>query len=92
MAQGSFENQEIAKELNEHFINIKVDRQERPDIDEIYQKAVMLYDNAQLVKLYVDAYRLIGKLSWKNIFTETIEYVLREVTNTADLLHQCGLT
>src|SRR5438874_199718 len=35
----SFEDEETARILNEHFINIKVDREERPDIDRIYQVA-----------------------------------------------------
>ena len=38
MAHESFEDDEIAKIMNENFINIKVDREERPDIDDIYQK------------------------------------------------------
>jgi len=42
MEHESFENEEIAKILNEHFISIKVDREERPDIDEIYMTAVQL--------------------------------------------------
>src|SRR3972149_6496573 len=36
MEHESFENEEIAKILNEHFVSIKVDREERPDIDHIY--------------------------------------------------------
>ncbi len=40
MAHESFENDEIAALMNEHFINIKVDREERPDIDAIYQSAI----------------------------------------------------
>ena len=42
MAHESFENPEIAAEMNAHFINIKVDREERPDIDSIYQTALQL--------------------------------------------------
>src|SRR5919106_619746 len=38
MAHESFEDEEIAKIMNENFVNIKVDREERPDIDDIYQK------------------------------------------------------
>lgn len=38
MAHESFENPRIADLMNERFISIKVDRQERPDIDDIYQK------------------------------------------------------
>lgn len=42
MEQESFENEAIAQILNENFIPIKVDREERPDIDEIYMTAVQL--------------------------------------------------
>jgi uncharacterized protein YyaL (SSP411 family) len=39
MAHESFEDAEVAAIMNAHFINIKVDREERPDIDQIYQTA-----------------------------------------------------
>lgn len=39
MAHESFEDAEVAAAMNTHFINIKVDREERPDIDQIYQSA-----------------------------------------------------
>ncbi|HMK15109.1 MAG TPA: thioredoxin domain-containing protein, partial [Burkholderiales bacterium] len=39
MAHESFEDAKVAKLMNEHFINIKVDREERPDLDQIYQAA-----------------------------------------------------
>ena len=42
MAHESFENDEIAKIMNENFVNIKVDREERPDIDDIYQKVCQI--------------------------------------------------
>ncbi len=42
MAHESFENQQIAALMNELFINIKVDREERPDIDAIYMSALHL--------------------------------------------------
>ena len=42
MAHESFENDEVAKFMNENFINIKVDREERPDIDDIYQKVCQI--------------------------------------------------
>ncbi|GKS67861.1 hypothetical protein YTPLAS73_14080 [Nitrosarchaeum sp.] len=38
MAHESFENDDVAKFMNENFVNIKVDREERPDLDDIYQK------------------------------------------------------
>ena len=40
MAHESFENQETASLMNDNFVNIKVDREERPDIDGIYMQAV----------------------------------------------------
>ncbi len=40
MAHESFENPDIAAIMNAHFVNIKVDREERPDLDEIYMNAV----------------------------------------------------
>jgi uncharacterized protein YyaL (SSP411 family) len=40
MAHESFENDEIAAQMNDLFVNIKVDREERPDIDTIYQSAL----------------------------------------------------
>jgi uncharacterized protein len=42
MAHESFEDEEIANIMNENFINIKVDREERPDIDDIYQRVSQL--------------------------------------------------
>jgi uncharacterized protein YyaL (SSP411 family) len=42
MAHESFEDNEVAKIMNENYINIKVDREERPDLDDIYQRACQL--------------------------------------------------
>ena len=42
MERESFEDEEIARYINEHYIAIKVDREERPDIDAIYMTAVQL--------------------------------------------------
>ncbi len=42
LREESFENEDIAKLINEHFISIKVDREERPDLDQIYMNAVQM--------------------------------------------------
>ena len=42
MAHESFEHDETAELMNELFVNIKVDREERPDLDAIYQRAIMI--------------------------------------------------
>lgn len=44
MARESFEDQEIANYLNEHYIAIKVDREERPDIDNLYMNVCIMMD------------------------------------------------
>jgi len=41
MERESFENAETAALMNEHFVNVKVDREERPDLDSIYMDAVV---------------------------------------------------
>ena len=41
MEHESFENEEIARLMNEHFVCVKVDREERPDLDEIYMQATL---------------------------------------------------
>ena len=47
MAHESFENEETAKLMNEKFINIKVDREERPDLDYVFQKSLSILTGAQ---------------------------------------------
>ena len=42
MAHESFEDEAIAQLMNENFVNIKVDREERPDLDQIYMNAVQM--------------------------------------------------
>ena len=42
MEHESFENEEIAKIMNDHFVCIKVDREEHPDVDQVYMTAVQI--------------------------------------------------
>lgn len=46
MEHESFENEEVAKIMNEHYVNIKVDREERPDIDKIYMTFVLMINGS----------------------------------------------
>lgn len=46
MENESFENESIARILNDNFVSIKVDREQRPDIDELYMNAVQLMTGA----------------------------------------------
>jgi uncharacterized protein len=47
MEHESFEDTETARILNEHFVSVKVDREERPDLDQIYMQAVMAMRGGQ---------------------------------------------
>ena len=47
MERESFENEAIAALMNRHFICIKVDREERPDLDEIYMQATVTMNRGQ---------------------------------------------
>ncbi|SHF70488.1 hypothetical protein SAMN05443549_10174 [Flavobacterium fluvii] len=42
MEHESFEDQQVADVMNAHFVNIKVDREERPDVDAVYMKAIQI--------------------------------------------------
>jgi len=42
MEHESFENDHVAQLMNQHFINVKVDREERPDVDQLYMSAIQL--------------------------------------------------
>ncbi len=44
MAHESFEDEKTAAYMNKHFINIKVDREERPDVDDVYMQATLIYN------------------------------------------------
>ncbi|GJM33994.1 MAG: hypothetical protein DHS20C18_29950 [Saprospiraceae bacterium] len=46
MERESFENEQTAAFMNKHFINIKVDREERPDVDQIYMEACQIISGA----------------------------------------------
>jgi uncharacterized protein YyaL (SSP411 family) len=46
MERESFENEDVAAFMNENFINIKVDREERPDVDAIYMEACQILTGA----------------------------------------------
>ena len=46
MAHESFEDKETADLMNKYFINIKVDREERPDLDFVFQSSFQLFNQA----------------------------------------------
>lgn len=53
MERESFENEAVAEIMNKHFINIKVDREERPDVDKVYMTFVqVLYMYCDCISIY----------------------------------------
>src|SRR5262245_36432422 len=69
MERESFQDAEVAKILNAHFVCIKVDREERPDIDDIYMTALQTFPEARggwplSMFLTDDAKPIIGGTYW----------------------------
>ena len=69
MEHETFEDSAAAAFMNEHFINIKVDREERPDVDGVYMTAVQLMTQARRLAFEcgVHAGRTSGV--WWNVFS-----------------------
>ena len=91
MERESFEDEATAAIMNEHFINIKVDREERPDIDHIYMDAVQamtgsggwplnVFLTPDLKPFYGGTYfppvNAHNRLSWKEVLSR-VEYAYR---------------
>ncbi len=90
MAHESFEDQETADILNTHFINIKVDREERPDVDKIYQMSQSIItgkNGGWPLTIFMDHDKFpffggtyfpkedkYGMLSFKKILTRVIDF------------------
>ena len=84
MEHESFEDEEVAEFMNEHFVSIKVDREERPDIDQVYMNAVQLINGRggwplNCVALpdgrviYGDSY--FPKESWLDVLGQVVTFV-----------------
>src|SRR5436305_141488 len=106
MEHESFEDPDIAALMNEHFVNVKVDREERHDLDQIYMAAVhamtdhgggfarystderwlvphfekMLYDNALLASVYLEAYQVTRNPDFARVVRETMGWVRSRMT------------
>ena len=84
MEHESFEDEDVAKFMNDHFIAIKVDREERPDIDQVYMNAVQLITGKGGWPLNCitlpDGRPIYGgtyfpKSQWLNMLTQVSEFV-----------------
>jgi uncharacterized protein YyaL (SSP411 family) len=82
MEHESFENEEVASVMNPNFISIKVDREERPDVDAIYMKAVQMMTNRGGWPLNVVCLP-DGRPVWGGTYFQKEEW-----TNTLQQLHE----
>ena len=82
MEHESFENEEVASVMNPNFISIKVDREERPDVDAIYMKAVQMMTNRGGWPLNVVCLP-DGRPVWGGTYFQKEEW-----TNTLQQLHK----
>jgi uncharacterized protein YyaL (SSP411 family) len=100
MEHESFENEAVATVMNSHFINIKVDREERPDVDAVYMKALQIMTGHGGWPLNIVALP-DGRPVWggtyfrKEEWTETLEQLQKmyqlapeKMIDYADKLHQ----
>lgn len=97
MEHESFEDEQVAKLMNEHFVCIKVDREERPDIDQIYMLAVQLMTghggwplNCFVLPngkpIYGGTY--FPKQQWENILLNVANLYRTDKNKTLDYAHQ----
>lgn len=82
MEHESFENEEVAQTMNSHFVSIKVDREERPEVDAVYMKAVQIMTNRGGWPLNVVALP-DGRPVWGGTYFKKDEW-----TNTLEQLQQ----
>ena len=69
MERESFENEDTAALMNRHFINIKIDREERPDLDHIYMDAVQAISGSGGWPLNVFSYTGNKTFLRRNLFS-----------------------
>lgn len=107
MEHESFEDEEVATLMNKHYISIKVDREERPDVDNLYMTAVQLMTghggwplNCIVLPdgrpVYGGTY--FNKKQWMNVLTnienvhrEDVEKVMEYATNLTNGIRQAEL-
>jgi uncharacterized protein YyaL (SSP411 family) len=101
MAHESFEDETIAKLLNDRFVSIKVDREERPDIDSVYMGAVLALSGAggwpMSVFLTPDGTPFFGGTYWPKEprqgmpgFPQVLDAVWRAWTTQRDQVRDAG--
>ena len=86
MERESFENERIAKLMNDRFVNIKVDREERPDLDEIYMNATVALS---AVKGGAQDYLVKSRLD-RELLLRSMHYSIERKRYQVQLEHQAN--
>lgn len=101
MERESFENEEVAQILNEKFVSIKVDREERPDIDSIYMLVCQMMNGhggwplsvfltPDRVPFYTGTYFPRESRYGMPGFTEVLNYLYQQYTENPDRIKDVG--
>ena len=70
MERESFESEEIAQILNDKFVSVKVDREERPDVDKVYMTYIQVY----LLRIYRGYYTVARRYEFYVRVARTISH------------------
>jgi len=94
MEHESFEDEEVAAFMNKHFVSVKVDREERPDIDQVYMNAVQLLSGRGGWPLNClalpDGRPVYGgtyfpKVQWMDMLKQVLTYVKENPEDTEEM-------
>src|SRR5690606_35453026 len=85
MENESFENNQVAEVMNQHFISIKVDREERPDVDQVYMNALQMMTGSGGWPLNIIALP-DGRPVWGGTYVNKDQWI--DVLNQLHKLHQ----
>lgn len=86
MERESFESEKIAKILNDNFVSVKVDREERPDVDKVYMTFVQVCPFMCIIALYNTS--VVCVMLYVNLLSSHC-YIPKTFFTSVDLLGSC---
>ncbi|CAG2215539.1 Spermatogenesis-associated protein 20,Uncharacterized protein B0495.5 [Mytilus edulis] len=76
MERESFENEEVGKILNDDFVCIKVDREERPDVDKVYMTFVQVIVDVTFDKVYMTFVQVIVDVTFDKVYMTFVQVIV----------------
>ena len=89
MEKESFEDEDTAALMNEKFVNIKIDREERPDLDHIYMDAVQAMSGQRRMAAECFSYSGSQTFLWRNLFSTGAAFITGHLEGCADEYFRC---